>query len=121
MGHLVGRAYSAVSSRRWCDACRNLPYYFPSIVGPNGDPRALGNGDLMAAVQEALINFVSCRVSSACRLRSGPSSDFHWPTYSEKQEVTILNASKVATASPVARRAGFEVIRSFLRPEPTSL
>lgn len=96
----------------------DLPYYFPTLLGPHKNSRDTNDRDLMRAVQEALVNFVHDGDPNGCTLESGKATSYHWPLYSESHEITVLNASKVAESLPPPHRSGFGVIHKFLRPGP---
>ena len=94
----------------------DLSYYFPSLLGREMDPHALGNEDLTSATQRALINFINDGDPNSCMPASEEDANYRWPLYSEGREVTVMNASKVTEARPPPRRGGFSVIHQFLRP-----
>ena len=96
----------------------DMSYYFPSLLGPDLDPRAYGNGELMSALQEALINFVNDGDPNGCGTGVWHSSSYDWPSYAESRKVTALSAGKVAEAVSPPKRSGFDVIHEFLRPDP---
>ena len=101
----------------------DMSYYFPGLLGEKMDPRAFGNGngDLMASVQKALINFINDGDPNGCNLEDGKDDQDHRPPfalYSESGMVTYMNASRVAVALPPPKRRGFDVIHKYLRSGP---
>lgn len=95
----------------------DLTYYFPDLFGAKSSPSSAAAGAaLMHAVQDALINFVSCGDPNGGF--ESKESGYHWPLYSEGQLITVMNESKIAQAQMPPDRPGFEVIHKFLRPGP---
>ncbi|KAK3709092.1 hypothetical protein LTR37_011071 [Vermiconidia calcicola] len=96
----------------------DLNYFFPTLFGQEADPRTLGHGDLVAAAQGALINFIHDGDPNGCSGGSDRDHGYRWPLYSESKQVTVMNASHIAVSVPPPHRPGFDVIHKFLRPGP---
>ena len=95
----------------------DLSYYFPGLLGEDMTPGSLGNGDLMDAVQDALINFVHHGDPNGhgAEVKTGA---YYWPSYGESRKITVMNANVIAEAQAPPHRPGFDVIHKYLRPGP---
>lgn len=93
----------------------DLTYYFPTLLGHDLSPSSLGNKDLMHAVQDALINFVYFGDPNGCG-SDAEANSYHWPSYGETQDITVMNANIIAKAQPLPYRPGFDVLHKNLRP-----
>lgn len=96
-------------------------YYFPTLAGAKNDPRSYGQGDLVNAIHDSVINFVNDGDPNGSILSSHKSSKYRWPLYCETGMVTALNATQVTKAISPPHRPGFDVIHRFLRPHPSYL
>ena len=91
----------------------DLPYYFPTLLGPANDPRTNNQSHLVEILQTALINFVSDLDPNG----RNETSSGRWPLFADREEVTSLSGARGAVAVPLPHRPGFDVLRRTLRPD----
>ncbi|KAF2720384.1 alpha/beta-hydrolase [Polychaeton citri CBS 116435] len=95
----------------------DLPFYFPSLLGPGNDPRSKGLGDLVRTLHRALVNFVvdldpNGGQSGWCDEPAEP-----WPKFAEEGKIIRFDARAEFLVSNLPYRPGFEVLRRWLRPD----
>ena len=91
----------------------DLPYFFPTLLGPANDPGVNNQSRLLEILQTALINFVSDLDPNGRNERGGG----RWPLFADAEEVVSLSAASGAVAVRLPRRPGFDVLRRTLRPD----